>query len=80
MPLYVKDDEINRLAERARRVLGTRTKGEAVRLALERALAERDDALRARLRDIQRRTLALGSVRPGAEDEKTITDRLWGED
>ncbi|MDL2404185.1 type II toxin-antitoxin system VapB family antitoxin [Rhizobium calliandrae] len=40
MPLYIKDDAIDRLARRYQALTKTSTKTEAVRLALQRALDE----------------------------------------
>lgn len=80
MPLFVKDEHVNELAIRAQKLLGTASKTEAVRIALERVLQERANAvpLRDRLNDIQRRTLALGTPDPKFDD-KALMDELWGE-
>ena len=79
MALYVRDEAVNRLAEKARQTLGASTKTEAVRIALERLLHEEKKSipLRERLKRIQQATLALG--KPDREfNEKEFTDRLWG--
>lgn len=79
MPLYVRDEQVNRLAEKVRKTLGAATKTDAVRVALERVLLEQKNAvpLRERLKQIQRRTLELGKADPDF-DEKAFTDRMWG--
>lgn len=40
MPLYIKDDAVAELARRTKEATGARTVTEAVRVALEKALAE----------------------------------------
>ncbi len=78
MPLNIRSDEVNMLAER----LATRrhlSKTAAVKLALENELAN-DDAklpLRERLRDLQAEVRAMG--RTGLEADKAFYDELSGE-
>lgn len=40
MPLYIRDDEVAELARKTKEATGARTVTEAVRVALEKALAE----------------------------------------
>jgi antitoxin VapB len=40
MPLYIRDDEVAELARRAKEATGAKTVTEAVKVALEKALAE----------------------------------------
>lgn len=80
MPLYIRDDAVDALAERVRRATGARTKTEAVRVALEDTLAriEAKKPLRQRLA----RSLALADAMgeaPGEFDMKRFTDEMWGE-
>lgn len=78
MPLFIRDESVNDLAEKAARLLG-KTKTDAVRLALEshiealqssRTLAERVASLQARAR-------AFGLV-ADRFDDKPLMDDLSG--
>jgi antitoxin VapB len=78
MPLNIRNDEVNRLAETlAERVHVTKT--EAVRLALENELRRLDEALplRVRLRPLQRRVLSRPPT--GNEADKAFFDELSGD-
>ena len=80
MALYVRDESVNRLAKQAQKVLGTATKTDAIRLALERVVSQQTQQrpLRDRLLDVQKSTLALG--KPNADfDDKKFFDDLWDE-
>lgn len=79
MPLYVRDEGVNRLAGEAQKILGTPTKTDAVRFALERLLAEQESEvpIRERLKAIQRRARELGTSDPNF-DEKAFMDEMWG--
>lgn len=79
MPLFIRDESVNDLAEKAARLLG-KTKTDAVRLALEshiealqssRTLAERVASLQARAR-------ALGLVADGFDDKPLMDDLSGG--
>jgi antitoxin VapB len=80
MALYVKDEEVDRLAEEVQVAYGVKTKTEAVRMALQRALdqAEEKPTLEDRLKAIQVRARALGTPDPNF-DEKAYTDMMWGD-
>ncbi len=78
MPLNIRSEEVNRLAE----TLAARThrsKTDAVKLALEHELRRLDQALplRERLRPIQDRVLARPAT--GLEADKAFYDALSGE-
>lgn len=79
MPLYVRDSDVDKLAEEVRQRLGVRTKTEAVRTALKHELQRvRVNApLRERLADLRVRTRArLGPPVRGV-DLKKLMDELW---
>jgi antitoxin VapB len=78
MPLYIRDPDVDALAVELQRVTGARTKTEAVRVALERRLAEvRSGApLRDRIAALRARVRALGEP-DAAFDMKAFTDDLW---
>jgi len=78
MPLNIRSEEVNRLAEQ----LATRkrvNKTEAVRLALENELRRLDDALslKERLRLLQDRVMARPAT--GYDADKAFYDELSGE-
>ena len=81
MALYVRDDEVDRLAGEVQRAFGTKTKTEAVRMALERALDQKakEIPLIERLKAIQAEARRLGNPDPDF-DEKAYTDMMWGHD
>ena len=78
MPLNVRSEEVNRLAERLA-VRKNINKTEAVKIALENELRRLDEAvpLKERLRPLQRRILARPST--GLEADKAFYDDLSGE-
>ena len=75
MPLYIHDDEVDDLAVTLMRVTGAKTKTEAVRQALEFALAHQRKlpVLGDRIRRWQGLVAALGVVDPYF-DMKVFTD------
>ena len=80
MSLFIRDQEVNALAEKVQQALGTRTKTEAVRTALLLALAlERDKSdCFARNADLIARTRALGERDP-AFNLKAFRNEMWDE-
>lgn len=78
MPLNIRNEEVNRLAERlaARKHMN---KTDAVKLALTNELRRLDEAvpLRERLRPLQDRVLARPAT--GQEADKTFYDELSGD-
>ena len=78
MPLNVRSEEVNRLAERLA-VRKRVTKTEAVKLALENELRRMDAAipLRERLRPLQQRVLSRPAT--GLDADKAFYDELSGE-
>ena len=78
MSLYIRDEKVNELAEKVMRRRGTKTKTEAVRLALENELREADNelSLAERIKPLQARIAALGPKDPNF-DEKAFMDEMW---
>lgn len=81
MSLYIRDPKVNALADEVMRTLGTKTKTEAVRLALESVLKQADEALSVeeRVRRIQDRVAARMGPFNVEFDEKAYMDEMWGE-
>ncbi|KEQ04650.1 MULTISPECIES: type II toxin-antitoxin system VapB family antitoxin [Pseudorhizobium] len=82
MPLYVRDERVNQLAEQAQKILNAPTKTDAIRQALERVVGDSEPAkpmLADRLKAIRDRYQALGSPNPDF-DEKQFLDEMWGND
>lgn len=79
MPLYIRDPEVDILAEKVRTALGARTKTDAVRAALEAALTQAVAQQDFDLRNAKAMALAdsLGAPNP-AFDMKAFTDEMWG--
>jgi antitoxin VapB len=80
MPLFIRDAEVDALAEEVRRLTNAKTKTEAVRRALQAQLVVAREALPARRRLDRSKALAdaLGSGDPSF-DMKRYTDELWGD-
>jgi len=78
MPLYIRDEGVNALAERFAGVVGT-TKTEAVKLALQTALdaAGARPTLAQRAAPLQERARQLG-LRADGSDDKALMDELSG--
>lgn len=78
MSLYIRDDKVDELANELMRRLGTKTKTEAVRVALENELkrAGEELSLEERVRRLQDRIAALGPKDPNF-DEKAFMDEMW---
>lgn len=80
MALFIRDAEVDALAEEVRRLTNAKTKTEAVRRALQAQLVETLKALPARSRLTRSKALAdaLGPGDPNF-DMKSYTDELWGD-
>lgn len=78
MSLYIRDAKVNDLAEKVMRRRGTKTKTDAVRLALENELKEADKelSLAERIKPLQEKYAALGPNNPNF-DEKAFMDEMW---
>jgi antitoxin VapB len=80
MPLYIKDDEVNDLANEWQRMTGAATKTEAVRAALKDAIERRRDktSMVEGIRQAQAMARAMG-IRPNPDfDFKAFSDELSG--
>lgn len=80
MALFIRDAEVDALAEEVRRLTKAKTKTEAVRKALQAQLiaARRNLPLRERLARSKAMADALGPGDP-TFDMKKFTDEMWGE-
>ena len=80
MALFIRDPEVDALAEEVRKLTKARTKTEAVRQALRLQLVQARQALPVRDRLIRSKALAdaMGPSDP-TFDMKAYTDALWGE-
>ena len=78
MSLYIRDAKVNQLADELMQRIGTKTKTEAVRIALENELKRvgEEMTLEQRVRKIQDRYAALGPSDPSF-DEKAFMDEMW---
>ena len=78
MPLNIRNEDVNRLAEKLARVKRT-SKTDAVRLALEEELRRAAEAvpLRERLRPLQKRIMSRPAT--GLEADKAFYDDLSGD-
>lgn len=80
MPLYVRDEKVNQLAEQAQKILKAPTKTDAIRQALERVVKEEEQRppLAERLEKIKQRYQGMGTADPEF-DEKAFLDEMWGD-
>lgn len=80
MALFIRDAEVDALAEEVRKLTRAKTKTEAVRRALQAQLAEARRALPLKDRLARSRALA-DAMGPGDPDfdMKAYTDEMWGE-
>jgi|GEM_PF-404902 Uncharacterized protein conserved in bacteria len=88
MPLYVRDERVNQLAEQARKILKAPTKTDAIRQALERVVESSPDpaanapelSLRERLDKLRAKydMPPYEALKP--YDEKAFLDEMWGDD
>jgi len=80
MPLCIRDDKVDDLAEQVMRATGAKTKTDAVRQALQAALDAKlnQTSILDRIKPLQSRVADLGPVDPDF-DMKTFTDEMWGE-
>ncbi|WP_275790188.1 type II toxin-antitoxin system VapB family antitoxin [Pararhizobium gei] len=81
MPLYVRDESVNDLAIKAQRLMKTKTKTEAIRISLERAISTEENRppLMERLKKIQDEFAAF-EPRDRDFDQKAYLDEIWGND
>lgn len=79
MPLFIKDEGVNELAEKFASMTG-KSKTDAVRVALEAQIGalEAQGGLTERVRRIQAKAAALGLVADGYDD-KGLMDELSGD-
>ena len=80
MPLYVRDERVNQLAEQAQKILKAPTKTDAIRQALERVVEadEQRPPLAERLDKIKQRYKAMGTDDPDF-DQEVFLDEMWGD-
>jgi len=81
MPLYIRDDEVAELARRAKEATGAKTVTEAVRVALEKALAEAKASKLSRAEGIRRAIARADAMGPSNHDidMKAFMDEGWGD-
>ncbi|PRA80175.1 hypothetical protein CQ054_21300 [Ochrobactrum sp. MYb29] len=79
MPLYIKDQAVDDLAEKVRAQLGMRTKTDAVRMALQHELqrSARSKPLRERLAALQEQADTNFCAPVHGTDMKKLMDDLW---
>ncbi len=80
MALFIRDAEVDALAEEVRKLTNAKTKTEAVRCALQAQLLNARHALPLQERLARSKALAdaMGRSNP-AFDMKTFTDEMWDE-
>jgi antitoxin VapB len=87
MPLYVRDERVNQLAEQAQKILNAPTKTDAIRQALERVVekgsdtekADTEPSLRQRLDKLRKEFDMPDYASLPPFDEKAFLDEMWGE-
>ena len=83
MPLTIRDERVNQLAEQARQILNAPTKADAIRQALEKVVETAPPSqqpetrpLAERLKALQDRYQSMGTPNPNF-DEKAFLDEMW---
>lgn len=81
MPLYVRDERVNALAEEARTILKAPTKTEAIRLALQRLIEEEraKPSLGERVARLREKYALAEHASLQSFDDKAFLDRMWGD-
>lgn len=81
MPLYVRDEKVNQLAEQAQKILKAPTKTDAIRQALERVVQEDEQrpSLSERLQKLRRKYNMPTYESLAPFDEKAFLDEMWGD-
>lgn len=79
MSLYIRDNTVDELADEVMRKLGTKTKTEAVRVALQNELNRADDKTSVvdAIRLIRERVAARMGPHKVKFDEKAYMDEMW---
>ncbi|SMD06891.1 type II toxin-antitoxin system VapB family antitoxin [Rhizobium sp. RU36D] len=82
MPLYVRDERVNELAEEVRKILKAPTKTEAIRQALERVMTENasEPTLAERLAKVREKYDLPQYADLETFDQKAYLDEMWGTD
>ena len=83
MPLTIRDERVNQLAEQARQILNAPTKADAIRQALEKVVETAPPSqqpenrpLAERLKALQAEVQRLGTPNPDFDD-KAFLDEMW---
>ena len=83
MPLYVRDERVNELAEQVQKILKAPTKTDAIRQALEKVVESSrpleetgKPPLAERLKAIRDRYQSMGTPNPDFDDKKFL-DEMW---
>ncbi len=78
MSLYIRDHDVNKLADKVQRALGAKTKTEAVRSALKMVLeiAEAKQTFDTRNAEAFALADSIGALNPNF-DMKAFTDEMW---
>ena len=80
MPLYIRDEDVNALADQVKAITGAESKTEAVRAALQAQLeaVAKKKPLIERINELQAKADEIGKVDPNF-DMKKFTDDMWGD-
>ena len=78
MALYIRNEEVNALAEKVKETIGARNKTEAVRTALQFQLEaeQKKKPLLEQMKEIQAKVKKLGDLDPNF-DMKEFSDEMW---
>ncbi|UWR62793.1 type II toxin-antitoxin system VapB family antitoxin [Phaeobacter inhibens] len=78
MPLYIRDDSVDALAEQVKKLTGASSKTDAVRAALQAQLeaAKNKKPLLERIHELQGQADEIGAADP-AFDMKNFSDSMW---
>lgn len=80
MPLYIRDESVNSLAEKVVKTTDVKNKTEAVRLGLKSILEKKkkEKSLLEHVHELQASLKSIGEPDPNF-DMKKFTDEMWGD-
>jgi len=79
--LFIRDEEVNKLAKKLQRATKAKTKTEAVKIAIEKALSEAQGIgpMRKKIEQAKAKVREMGDYVDPNFDQKAYSDEMWGD-